>query len=67
MFVDDINLFYMNKNIKTLLETANNGLQHVNDWFKANKLSINAGKTNLSFLYSIPLRLTILKLNTAEI
>ena len=41
---DDTNLFYMNKSIKTLFETANNELHNVNDRFRANKLSLKAGQ-----------------------
>ena len=41
---DDTNLFYMNKSIKTSFETANNELHNVNEWFRANKLSLKAGQ-----------------------
>ena len=49
---DDTNLFYMNKNIEALFEIANNGLQHVNGWFRTNRLSLHEGKQDLSFFIS---------------
>ena len=45
MFADDTNLFYSNKDINTLFKIANEELNEINEWFRANKLSINAGKT----------------------
>ena len=45
MFADDTNLFYSNKDINALFKVANEELNEINEWFKANKLSINAGKT----------------------
>ena len=44
-FEDDANLFCSGNNIRTLFETANQGLSQINDWFLANKLSLNVGKT----------------------
>ena len=44
MFVDDKNLFYSHKNIETLLQIVNSELKLVNEWFLANKLSLNAKK-----------------------
>ena len=43
MFADDTNLFYSNKDINTLFKIANEELNEINEWFRANKLSINAG------------------------
>ena len=43
MFADDTNLFYSNKDINTLFKIANE-LNEINEWFRANKLSLNAGK-----------------------
>ena len=45
LFEDDANLFCSGNNIRTLFETANQGLSQINDWFLANKLSLNVGKT----------------------
>ena len=51
MFVDDTNLFYIDKNIKVLFETVSKQLQYVNEWFVANKLSLNAGKAKGIFFH----------------
>ena len=45
MFADDTNLFYSHENIKTLFQIVNRELKIVNEWFLANKLSLNARKT----------------------
>ena len=45
LFEDDANLFCSGNNIRTLFETANQGLSQINDWSLANKLSLNVGKT----------------------
>ena len=43
LFADDTNLFCSDNDIRTLFETANQGLSQTNDWFLANKLSLNVG------------------------
>ena len=50
MFADDKNLFYSHKNIKTLFQIVNSELKPVNEWFLANKLFLNAKKTNICFI-----------------
>ena len=49
MFADDSNLFYSHHDIKKLFEIVNNELRNIHEWFKANKLSLNRGKTNYVF------------------
>ena len=49
MFAGDTNLFYSHKNIKTLFNTVNLELNKLNEWFKANNLSLNADKTKYVF------------------
>ena len=51
MFADDTNLFYSHRNIKTLFYTANKELEHINEWFESNKLSLNVRKTNYIFFH----------------
>ena len=46
LFADDTNLFYRNKNLLVLENVMNNELSKLSLWFKANKLSLNAVKTN---------------------
>ena len=45
-FADDTNLLYANKNLKSLEKTVNNELVRVSDWLNANKLTLNAKKSN---------------------
>ena len=52
---DDTNLFYEHKDLKTFLSLVNQELQKVNEWFEANKLSLNVGKTKYS-LFNKPSR-----------
>ena len=47
LFADEANLFCSDNNIRTLFETANQGLSLINDWFLANKLSLNVQKQNI--------------------
>ena len=51
MFADDTNLFYSNKDINTLFKIANE-LNEINEWFRANKLSLNAGKIKYILFHS---------------
>ena len=45
MFADDTNLIYSHNDIKTLFVTVNGELEKIEQWFKANKLSLNVKKT----------------------
>ena len=49
MFADDTNLFCSHQDIKELFQVVNYELEKVCDWFNANKLSINEGKTKYIF------------------
>ena len=51
MFADDTNLFYSHRNIETLFSTMNIELENINEWFKANKLSLNVKKTKFILFY----------------
>ena len=53
MFADDTNLFFSAKNIKHLFQTMNKELIIIQDWFNANKLSLNVTKTKYSFFHSL--------------
>ena len=50
LFADDTTCFYSHKDVKTLCETINSKLKEVCNWFKTNKLSLNAKNTNIMFL-----------------
>ena len=73
MFSDDTNLFYSHKDIKTLFNIVNNELIKINNWLKANKLSLSVDKTKYTFFHqlcisdNIPLKLPILKVNDSPI
>ena len=70
LFADDTNLFCSNNNIRTLFETANQELSQINDWFLANKLSLNVEKTKYMLFHKcrdqkiIPLKFHLLQLNS---
>ena len=73
LFADDTNLFYSNKNLKTLFEIVNNELTLINEWFIANKLSLNVKKTKYILfckrikVNDLPLRLPSLYINNTQI
>ena len=74
MFADDTNLFYSHKNIKTLFQIVNSELKLANEWFLANKLSLNAKKTQktnvlfhkVSMCDSLPSQLPTMTFNNIE-
>ena len=69
LFLDDANLFCSDDNKGALFETANQELDRINDWFLANKLSLNVEKTKYILFHkltdqdNIPLKLRSLLLN----
>ena len=73
MFADDTNFFFEHSNINTLFKTVNDELVKINEWFSANKLSLNVGETKFSLFhklgkkYSMPSHLTTLKINNHDI
>ena len=50
LFVDDTTILYSHPNIENQINRINEQLKEVSDWFKANKLSVNASKTNYMIL-----------------
>lgn len=73
LFADDTNLFYSHSNIKILFDTVNQELKYIEEWFKANKLSLNINKTNYTLfskpskIDNLPLKLPCLKLNDINV
>ena len=73
LFADDTNLFCSDNNISTLFETANQELNQIDDWFLANKLSLNVEKPKYMLFHkcidqeNIPLKLPLLQLNSTII
>jgi Reverse transcriptase (RNA-dependent DNA polymerase)/Endonuclease-reverse transcriptase len=55
LFADDTNLLFSNKDFDCLIRILNVELEKLSNWFKANKLSLNAKKTNfMIFGHKIP-------------
>ena len=46
LFADDTTLLYSHPDISSKIDCINKELCEISNWFKANKLSINASKTN---------------------
>lgn len=46
LYADDTNLIFNDKDIHKLIQLVNNDLSSLKTWFAANKLSLNANKTN---------------------
>ena len=45
LFADDTTILYLHSNIENQINLVNEALSEVSNWFKANKLSVNASKT----------------------
>lgn len=52
MFADDTNLFFSHENIETLFQIVNKELKKLAEWFSANSLSLNIGKTKYALFHS---------------
>ena len=50
LFADDTTILYSHKDIASQINFINRELLEVSNWFKANKLSVNASKTNFMVL-----------------
>ena len=50
LFADDTTITYSHNNIVSKIDLINNELREVNNWFRANKLSVNSSKTNYMVL-----------------
>ena len=59
MFADDMNLFLLGKNIKTLFQFMNTQLEKAIARFKANKLSLKTSKTEISSFHSLKKKIEI--------
>src|SRR3989442_7135846 len=53
LFADDTTLLFSSSNITSLMNTVNNELLHLADWFALNKLSLNISKTKYMIFKSI--------------
>ena len=50
LFADDTTILYSHDNLKNRITAINNELKEITNWFKANKLSVNAKKTNFMIM-----------------
>ena len=50
LFADDTTILYSNPKLENNIDVVNKELLEVNNWVKANKLSVNASKTNYMIL-----------------
>ena len=66
MFADNTNIFYEPKNIIKPFAIVNEKLININDWFMANKLFLNVGKTRYS-LFRKPTRVDDLPLKLTKL
>ena len=57
LFVDDTNLLYPNKNLKSLETVMNDELLKIVDWLTPSKLSLNVKKSNYSIFHPYQKRL----------
>jgi hypothetical protein len=72
LFADDTNLFLSDTNLTELEVRANSCLKKMEDWFLANRLSLNASKTSYSLFFKNKTNINknvslTLKINNVEI
>ena len=73
IFADDTNLFYTLKNMHYRFSEVKKELNNINEWFVANKLSLNIEKTRYSFFHkpnkkdNIPFQLPNLTISNRKI
>ena len=53
LFAEDKNLYCSKGKIRTLFKTASQELNQINDWFPANKLSLNVEKTKYMLFHKV--------------
>ena len=67
LFADDTSILNTNKNLNDLQAETNEELKKLNDWFKANKLSLNISKTKYIIFSSRKIKIAknqiVIKLN----
>ena len=61
-FADDTNLLYVNENLSTIQKKVNQDLKSLCTWLRANKISLNASKTELIIFRDPRKKLSDLKL-----
>lgn len=54
LFADDTTIYHSGSNVEHMFEKVNSDLEHLSDWFRANKLSVNASKTKYMLISRKP-------------
>ena len=73
LFVGNTNIFCKSKTVRTLFLKANIELEKTSEWFQANRLSLNEGKTRFTLFHklqdrdNLPLQLPALKIRSISI
>ena len=73
LFAGNTNIFCKSKTVRTLFLKANIELEKTSEWFQANRLSLNEGKTRFTLFHklqdrdNLPLQLPSLNINNYKI
>ena len=73
LFADDTTLYFASENINSLFKILNSELRKLDEWFRANKLSLNVKKTKYSLFHkpkskdSLPLKLPDIAINNIKL
>ena len=54
MFADDTTIYYISKDVKTIVDALNSILVKIYNWCQENKLTMHAGKTKAMLISGIP-------------
>ena len=57
IFADDTNILASHKDVNTLTTTMNHELIHLDDWLRANRLSLNLEKTKCMFFHNSKIKI----------
>ena len=60
LFADDTNLFYSDRNLKSLESVLNAELLNISNWLTANKLSLNVKKSHFVIFHPYQRKLNYL-------
>ena len=67
LFADDTTIYKSSRDINELYESMNYELNILDDWFRANKLSLNVGKSNYMLFTNCTTPSTTKRLNIGSV
>ena len=67
LFADDTNIFIEHSNMQSLMDNAKVIVEYLDNWFKANKLTLNINKTNFMIFTTDSKRSKIIIPNTLQV